>query len=327
MRPALLLLGCAVAVAWWAPALLTRLTSRGITARLGLAAWLTAMMSTLALASAALQFLVKAAIAGWSGLARVVCRSLSGHACAAAVYQSAAFDLGLGVTATVAVLAAIVLAWRYGRSVQRAQRQTRAHAEAVRITGRELPGGADQEAAGRAHAIVLDEAAPAAYCVSGRPATIVLTSGALALLDPAQLASVLAHERAHLAGRHHLMIALTRGLAAAFPGVPLFTKGTSYVARLAEMCADDAAASRHGRPTLITALVAMATGTAVPGSALGAAACAVSARVQRLLDIPARRRHARYALGLATVTVLLAMLPGIGNVFATAVAAHPGVLG
>jgi Zn-dependent protease with chaperone function len=83
---------------------------------------------------------------------------------------------------------------------------------------------------------------PVAYCVPGRPAAIVLSTGALALLDPAQLTAVLAHERAHLAGRHHLLISLTRVLATTFPAVPLFTRGPAEVARLAEMCADD---SRH----------------------------------------------------------------------------------
>jgi Zn-dependent protease with chaperone function len=43
------------------------------------------------------------------------------------------------------------------------------------------------------------------------------------------------------------------------------------VARLAEMCADDAAARHSGRPTLIAALLALATGAAVPAAALGAA--------------------------------------------------------
>jgi hypothetical protein len=41
-----------------------------------------------------------------------------------------------------------------------------------------------------------------------------------------------------------------------------------------------------------TALLAMATGIAVPASALGATACAVTARVQRLLDVPGGGRHA-----------------------------------
>ncbi len=99
----------------------------------------------------------------------------------------------------------------------------------------------------------------------------MLTSGALAVLDPAQLTAVLAHERAHLAGRHHLLIALIRALAASFPAVPLFTQGHAEVARLAEMRADDAAARRSGRPALVAALLAMGTGAAVPAAALAAA--------------------------------------------------------
>ena len=303
MRPALLLFGYALAVAWWAPALLSRLTARGISPRLGLAAWLTAMASALASAAAALEFLVRAAADGWSRLAEVVCRSVAGHACAQTVYTGAVFEVVLAAITVVAALAAAVLAWRYGRGVQRARRQTRAHAEAARITGRKLPGVSA--------AVVLDAPRPAAYCVPGRRGTIVLTSGALALLDPPQLAAVLAHERAHLAGRHHLLVALTQGLAAVFPAVPLFTRGPENVTRLAEMCADDAAARRSGRRALLAALLAMATGAAVPASALGAMACAVTARLRRLAEAPRRARHVRYGLALTAVMLLLAGAPGL----------------
>jgi Zn-dependent protease with chaperone function len=159
--------------------------------------------------------------------------------------------------------------------------------------------------------VVLDVPQPLAYCLVGRPATIVVTSGAVDLLDPPQLAAVLAHERAHLAGRHHLLIAVTRGLAAVFPAVPLFARGTENVSRLAEMCADDVAARRSSRGTLITALLAMATGAATPAHALGASVCAVTARLQRLTEDPGRGRHARYALALATAMLVLALAPGL----------------
>jgi Zn-dependent protease with chaperone function len=308
MRSALPVFGYALVVAWCGPVLLSRLTSPGLRARLGLTAWLTAMVSVLASAAVALEFLVTAAVAGWSHLAQVVCRSVAGHACAPTVYQNAAFELALGAIATVAALAAGAAAWRYGRSVQRAKRQAREHAAVARVTGRGLPG--DNAA------VVLEAPQPAAYCVSGRPATIVLTSGALALLDPAQLAAVLAHERAHLAGRHHLLIALSRGLAAVFPAVPLFARGAENVARLAEMCADDAAARDGGRRPLIAALLVMAAGVSVPTSALGAMAGAVTARLQRLLEVPRRARQARYGLALTAVTLLLALVPGLLTAFA-----------
>ena len=135
---------------------------------------------------------------------------------------------------------------------------------------------------------------------------------------------MLAHERAHLAGRHHLLIALSRGLAASFPAVPLFARGQDEVARLAEMCADDAAASRSGRRTLITALLAMGTGTAVPAAALAATACAITVRVQRLLEPPCRSRRARYGLALLALTLLLVLASGLVTAFAGHLAA-PGI--
>jgi len=318
VRTALLLFGYALAVAWWAPALLSRLTAQGISPRLGLAAWLTAMASALASAAAALEFLVQAAVAGWSRLAEVVCRSVAGHACAQTVYTGAVFEFTLAVITVVAALAAAAVAWRYGRRVQQVQRQTRAHAEVARITGRRLPGVTAT--------VVLDAPQPAAYCVAGRPGMIVLTSGALALLEPAQLAAVLAHERAHLAGRHHLLIALTRGLAAVFPAVPLFARGPEHVARLAEMCADDAATRHSGRSALLAALLAMAADAAGPASALGAMTCAVAARLQRLADAPRRGRHAGNGLALAAATILLAGLPALVATLAGAVAL-PGLTG
>jgi hypothetical protein len=66
---------------------LTRLTASGTSARLGLAAWLTALASVLALLVVATQYLVTAAVAGWSQLAEAVCRSVAGGACTAAVYR------------------------------------------------------------------------------------------------------------------------------------------------------------------------------------------------------------------------------------------------
>ena len=161
MRPALLVFLYGLAVAWHVPALLTRLTARGVSARLGLAAWLAAMVSVLASAAAALQFLVRAAAAGWSGLAVAVCRSVAGGACAPATYRNAIFELALAVAAIAAVLAVTVLAWRYGRGVQQGQRRTRAHAEGARVAGRRLPGAGP--------AVVLDVPQPAAYCLPGRP--------------------------------------------------------------------------------------------------------------------------------------------------------------
>jgi hypothetical protein len=179
---------------------------------------------------------------------------------------------------------------------------------------------------------MLDDPRPAAYCVAGRPAAIVVTSGALAVLDPPQLSAVLAHECAHLAHGHHALATVTRGLAAAFPGIPLFTRGAAEVVRLTEMAADDTAARTSGRPVLVTALIAIATGAAVsstalsstapsstgvpgaavPAGAMAAASRAVPDRVERMLrpSTPARSRAFTAALALA-VTLLAAAPPAL----------------
>lgn len=338
MRTALLVFSYAVVVAWSAPVLLARLTARGIRPQLGLAAWLTAMISVLISAVVALQFLVRAAVVSSSRLAEALCRSVTGSACASAVYRSAAFDLALGAAAIGTTLMAVLLAWRYGRSVRQTWQRTRAHADAARIIGTRLPGAArPHDGPGAGAAVVLDAPEAVAYCVPGRPGTIVVTSGALAVLDPGQLGAVLAHEQAHLAGRHHLLITLTRALSASFPAVPLFTRGPREVARLAEMCADDAAARRSGGRTLVGALLAMRPPpaasrpitkppTATPAAALAATACAVTDRVQRLLEPPSRARRARSGLALITVTLLLALGSAAVTTFAGPLATHATAL-
>jgi Zn-dependent protease with chaperone function len=320
---ALALLGYAVCAAWCVPALLAPLTRRGVSARAGLAAWLAAMASVLVSGIVAVAFSVRTVAADWPQLTQTLCRSVAGGVCTPEVYRSLFYQAGVAALAVALTLTSVIALWRYGRRVQRSRRQTQAHAEAARLVGRALAGtGA---AAGRhARAVVLTDPRPAAYCVAGRPAAIVLTSGALEVLDPPQLTAVLAHERAHLAHGDHLLTTLTQGLAAAFPGVPLFTRGAAEVARLAEMSADDTAARASGRPALVAALLAIATGTAipstgipgagarrtaVPGGALAAAAHAVPARVERLLCPPAPGRTAAFTAALTLALALLAAAP------------------
>jgi Zn-dependent protease with chaperone function len=306
MRPALPLLCYALTVAWCLPPWLARLTSRGVSAPLGLAAWLCAMGSVLAAAGLVIQFLFRTIGADWPSLTRALCRSVAGTACTPVVYRSALYELGVTAVALAVTVAAALALWRYGRRVQRAGRRSREHAEVARITGRALAGTG---------AVVLDDPRPAAYCVPGRAlagsGAIVLTSGALALLDAPQLAAVLAHERAHLTARHHAIVTATRALTAAFPAVPLFTRGAAEVARLTEMSADDVAARRAGRAPLAAALLAIATGKAVPGTILSAADLAVPARVERMIQPARPLLHAVVGLALAAVLAAVVVLPAV----------------
>jgi Zn-dependent protease with chaperone function len=334
MIPALAVFCCAIAMAWVLPLPLGRLSRDGVSPRLGLAAWLTAITSVLALALAALGLLARSAVSGWPTFARTVCESVTSGVCPPAVYRSAAYELGLAGVAFLGGITLIVLGWRYGRSLRQASVSTREHAEAARIVGHRVDGhrvdghrvdghrvdghraGGQRTGSGDAP-FVLDATRPAVYCLPGRPPTIVVTTGALAVLEPGQLTAVLAHERAHLAGRHHLLLAATRSLAAVAPFVPLFARGAGQVARLAEMRADDAAARRgggQGRRTLLTALLAMGAGATaapvpaspVPASWLPATGGVVATRVRRLAAPPAPGRLARYRLTLTALTLAIA---------------------
>ncbi|MGH3296305.1 MAG: M56 family metallopeptidase [Trebonia sp.] len=321
MITALSLLGYAACAAWCVPALLAPLTRRGASVRAGLAAWLTAMASVLLSAALAIQFSLRTVAADWPQLTQALCRSVAGGACTPGVYGSAFYQVGMIVLAASLTLAGVAAAWRYGRRVQRSRAQTRSHARAALLVGHAI--------AGQDRTVMLDDPRPAAYCVAGRPAAIVVTSGALAVLDPPQLAAVLAHEGAHLAHGHHALATVTRGLAAAFPGVPLFNRGAAEVARLTEMAADDTATRSSGRPALVSALIAIATGAAVastvfssvafsstgipggaaPAGAMAAAARAVPDRVERLLRPSSPGRSAAFTAALTLALTVLAAAP------------------
>lgn len=150
----------------------------------------------------------------------------------------------------------------------------------------------------------------AAYCLPGRHARIVLTTGAVRALQEDELAAVIAHERAHLRERHDLAVAVAKGLAAAFPHVPLFSAASVEVSRLVELRADDAAARRTDHVSVAGALVTLA-GMRAPQAALAAAGSDGAARVTRLLA-PIRptgvARPVALVMGLAVVMLAPALL-------------------
>jgi Zn-dependent protease with chaperone function len=211
----------------------------------------------------------------------------------------------LGLTLAGAVAARTVLtAMTHLRS---AGQQALLHAETARLVGRPEPS---------LGAVLVEHSDPVAYCVAGRHPTVILSTGAVQALEPAQLSAVLAHERAHLTGRHHRLLALARIGRLVLPFLPLMRDADAQVARLVEMHADDAAARAGDPRSLATALVVLATGTS-PAPALAASATDSVQRIRRLL-LPAeplgraRRRLLRAtAASLALTPVLLALAPAM----------------
>ena len=211
---------------------------------------------------------------------------------------------GLGLTLTGAVVARTALTTV--THVRAVREQAQQHAQTARLIGRPEPA---------LGATLVDHPQPAAYCVAGPQPTVVVTTGALQALDPAQLDAVLAHERAHLAGRHHRLVAMATIVRQVLPFLPLTRAADEQVTRLAEMHADDTALRSSDPGPLATALVILAT-PAAPAAGLAAAATDAVGRIHRLLGPaepplgPVRRHLLRAAVAaLVLAPALLALAP------------------
>jgi Zn-dependent protease with chaperone function len=171
---------------------------------------------------------------------------------------------------------------------------------------------------------LLDHPAPVAFCIPGARPLLVLSSGMVAELDGRQLDAVVAHERAHLAEHHHLLLLPFVAWRAALPVLPAADRAHDAVRDLVEMRADDVALTSLSGPdprrTLAAAIVAVAGGAggSVPAGALAVTGGAVAVRVRRLLapaePLPpsARWTALASALALLLVPTLLLLLPALG---------------
>jgi Peptidase family M48 len=225
-----------------------------------------------------------------SGIARgafaLVSRVLSRSQATAGTQRLMAGILGLRLLALAAGLVLLLLlCWvtvAAFAAVLRARRRQRMLLSLLAHGDPKVPG-----------ALVVDHPAATAYCVPGLRSRIVISAGALDLLDQAELAAVLAHERAHLRERHDLVLLPFTALLRAFHWSAVAREAHAAVALLVEMLADDRALRHRPARELATALlrVGAAGGAQAPAGALAAAAAGggrgadgqVAARVSRLL--------------------------------------------
>ncbi|KUO16518.1 M56 family metallopeptidase [Streptomyces dysideae] len=182
--------------------------------------------------------------------------------------------------------------------VVRARRARTRHREAVDLVGRH---------SARLRATVLPYGVPAAYCLPGRRARIVISDAAIRELTPEQLAAVLAHERGHIAGRHHLALAVAEAFHSVFRRLPLARHAREQTALLLEMVADDRALRRHSSAALATAMYEMAAAR-TPRGAFAAGGHTVLIRLQRVLG-PRPAPHPAFWGSVAAVAVAVPLLP------------------
>ncbi|WP_251499545.1 M56 family metallopeptidase, partial [Actinacidiphila cocklensis] len=143
--------------------------------------------------------------------------------------------VGDQVTVPAACVAAVLLAAVGAALVHTSRQHVVLAARARRAAAASGTAGGDLT--------VLDEDGPDAYALPGRPGRIVVTTGMLKALDPAEREVLLAHERAHLTGRHHLFLTALALACAAHPALRLLRGPLSYAL---ERWADESAAAAVG---------------------------------------------------------------------------------
>jgi Zn-dependent protease with chaperone function len=161
---------------------------------------------------------------------------------------------------------------------------------------------------GDAELAVLDDDVPQAFALPGAPGRIVVSRGMLRCLGDAEREALLAHERAHLRGRHHLFQTVWRLAAAANPLLRPVAEAGGFVL---ERWADEEAAAHIGSRTVVARAVGRAAlasvGTSRP-AALAATGGAVPQRVRALLAPPPPRRTLLFVAGALLLTLCCASL-------------------
>ncbi|MFC8429607.1 M56 family metallopeptidase [Streptomyces sp. NPDC057253] len=201
--------------------------------------------------------------------------------------------IALPLSVALVVLGAFVL------EVLRGRRARCRHREVLDLVGRRSP---------HLRATVLEHDLPAVYCLPGYKPRVVVSAGALRLLSPGQLEAVLEHERSHIAGRHHLVMAAAQAFARVFRRLPLARHAKEQTSVLLEMIADDRALRRRSREELATALYEMAAAKSAPAGAFAAGGPSAVVRMRRVLT-PQRRPHVVLRGTVAAAAVVVPVVP------------------
>lgn len=217
---------------------------------------------------------------------------------------------------TVAVTGAAALTALTARSsrtvrdqVLQRTRATEQHADTVRIVGR-------RDAL--VDIVWLPHPVPLAYSIGGRGGFVVATDGLRTHLSEREVSAVMAHERAHLTGKHHRILVVTSALARAFALVPLFARAPAAVATLLELAADRAAVTATDAATVRSAPVRVAAfAPDTPAGSLALAGTALEERLTRLHSSYHQPRRTRPWCAAAASTLLAPVAAAGAGVFLT----------
>jgi Zn-dependent protease with chaperone function len=271
VTPALTLLAGALAVGWLVPTLLRWVDACRHDPVLMIVAWLASMVGAVLAAGTVVTWLLLPEHGPSAELLETVNErwAVAAHGSPPKVEEWTGV---LGMWLLLALTARVVVV--SVRAALRRSQKRRENLAVLRIAGRAADGPAD--------VLWLAHEQPLAFSMTGRPGVVVATDGLRRHLEADEVAAVFAHERAHLAGRHHLLVAAVDALRATLPFVPLFRVAPRAVRDLVELAADDVAVRGHGPAAVRTALLTV-TWHGAPSAALAMATQeAMALRLDRL---------------------------------------------
>lgn len=134
---------------------------------------------------------------------------------------------------------------------------------------------------------LIDDQEPVAYTTGVFRRRIVVSTGLFEQMDAAEADAVLAHETAHIQGRHALLLLVGRTLSSAFGFLPPVRRAVDELILGLEVAADEAACVAVGSPLIVArALASFAEVSRQSNTrgALGATESELLFRVRRLAD-------------------------------------------
>jgi beta-lactamase regulating signal transducer with metallopeptidase domain len=170
---------------------------------------------------------------------------------------------------------------------------------------------------------------PVAYTTGVFRRQIVVSTGLFDQMDAGEAHAVLAHEDAHIQGRHALLLFVGRTLSSAFGFLPPVRRAVDGLILGLEVAADEAACVAVGSPLVVARAIASfaeLSRRASSATALGAAENELLFRVRRLADSSRKgQRHAPSRWGWVAVASMallvsaqIVVLPASARALSTA---------
>ncbi|SDM30462.1 Peptidase family M48 [Lentzea albidocapillata subsp. violacea] len=271
MTIALALLVGALLAGWVAPALLSALLSARVHPQVSLVTWLTLVTGIVLASSIAL---IIALLPGHGPAPQVI---MMLHSCLTAIRHGGV----PGAEHLAGLLWLALVVFGAARLAVRLLRYRR-HQGQLYVRHRGALDWLAKHDDGPIPTLWLPHEQPMAYSIGGPEALIIATDGLVERLPYDSVQAVLEHERAHVRGHHHLLVAVARALAATLPWLPLARCSPEFVGAVAELAADSSAARMHGTRAVRTALLSMTTPHDTPPAALAMAHTCVDLRLAHL---------------------------------------------